>query len=93
MSRECGGRIEQVGAVLPFVQSIRESASADQCAKPRGVFRSVQRHRSFEPFKSFREMAAHVPENMERPGQTGVTRWIGVGGPVERGAEIVVLGF
>ena len=53
----------------------------------------MQRHGSFEPFKSFREMAAHVPEIMQRPGQAGVTRWVGVGGPVERGAEIVVLGF
>jgi hypothetical protein len=53
----------------------------------------VQGERAPEPVPGFGVVATGVPEIAQRGGELRVGRGIGVAGPVERGAQVVVFRF
>ena len=38
-------------------------------------------------------MSAGIPEDRHRTGKSRVIRWLRIGGPIERGTQVIVLGF
>jgi len=57
------------------------------------VLRHMQLDRTFEALESFDEVSAHVPKVMERAGKSRMPLRVDISSPIERGAQIVMLGL
>ena len=91
--RECDRFGEYVVASLGVIEAVREQSCSEQRFETSPVARRMFGERPFQPPPALGKVTADIPEGRHRAGEPGVICRCGIGRPVERRTQVIVLGL